>query len=127
MVSIDSLDHVVLTVRDVAATCWFYATVLGMRRVEFGEGRIALHFGDQKLNLHEAARPIDANVRHATPGSADLCFLTRTPIDEVAEHLRANGIDVILGPVMRTGATGQIRSIYCYDPDENLVEIANRS
>jgi catechol 2,3-dioxygenase-like lactoylglutathione lyase family enzyme len=123
---IESLDHLVLTVRDLEATCRFYVELLGMRRVSYAGDRVALHFGRQKLNLHEAAHPIDPNVRHATPGSADLCFLTRTPVEQVAEALRAAGVAVIEGPVVRTGAEGPIRSIYCHDPDENLIELANR-
>lgn len=120
-----SLDHLVLTVRDLEVTCRFYEK-LGMRRVIFAGDRVALHFGTQKINLHEAARPIDRNVRHATPGSADLCFLTPLPVEEVAATLAAAGVAVITGPVIRTGAQGPIRSIYCHDPDENLIEIANQ-
>jgi len=123
-VQIDSLDHLVLTVRDLQATLRFYENVLGMRASVFGDGRHALHFGAQKLNLHEATRPVDANVRHATPGSADFCLLTRTPLAVVAAHLAASGVKIILGPVRRTGAMGPIESVYFYDPDENLVEVA---
>ncbi|MEQ9122773.1 MAG: VOC family protein, partial [Alphaproteobacteria bacterium] len=97
-IKIDSLDHLVLTVRDLEATCRFYERVLGMERRSFGDGRTALHFGRQKLNLHEADRPIDPNVRHATPGSADLCFLTETPMAEVVSSLAAAGVAVITGP-----------------------------
>jgi catechol 2,3-dioxygenase-like lactoylglutathione lyase family enzyme len=125
-ITVDSLDHLVLTVRDIDATCRFYQRVLGMRRVEFGDGRVALHFGSQKLNLHEAARPFDPLVRHATPGSADVCFLTRTPIEQVVEHLRASGVVRLEGPVERAGARGPIRSVYFHDPDENLIEVANQ-
>jgi catechol 2,3-dioxygenase-like lactoylglutathione lyase family enzyme len=124
-VQIDSLDHLVLTVRDLQATLRFYEDVLGMRASAFGDGRHALHFGTQKFNLHEVTRPVDANVRHATPGSADFCLLTRTPLDVVAAHLAASGVKIILGPVRRTGAMGPIESVYFYDPDENLVEVAN--
>ena len=123
---IDSLDHLVLTVRDLRTSLRFYEEVLGMRPVAFGDGRHALHFGAQKLNLHEASRPVDANVRHATPGSADFCLITRTPLATVADHLSARGVAVILGPVRRTGALGPLESLYFYDPDENLVEVANR-
>lgn len=126
-ISIDRLDHLVLTVRDLEKTCAFYVDVLGMERRSFGDGRTALHFGRQKLNLHEAANPIDPNVRHATPGSADLCFITETPIEEVARDLRAAGIDIITGPGERSGAVGPLMSVYVYDPDENLIEIANQS
>ena len=124
-VEIDALDHLVLTVRDVGVTLRFYEEVLGMRAVSFGEGRHALHFGAQKLNLHDAARPVDANVRHATPGSADFCLLTRTPLADVAAHLAACGVAILIGPVRRTGARGAIDSLYFHDPDENLVEVAN--
>lgn len=124
-IKIDRLDHLVLTVRDLEATCRFYERVLGMERRTFGDGRTALHFGSQKLNLHEAARPIDPNVRHATPGSADLCFLTATPIAEVIAHLAAADVSIITGPGERAGAVGRLESVYVYDPDENLIEIAN--
>lgn len=125
-VVVDSLDHLVLTVRDPEATCRFYETVLGMERKTFGDGRLALHFGVQKLNLHPADRVIDPNVRHATPGSADLCFLTATPMDDVVSHLERCGIAIVTGPGERTGATSRLMSVYVYDPDENLIEIANR-
>ncbi len=124
-ITIDRLDHLVLTVRDMAATCRFYERVLGMERRTFGEGRTALHFGRQKLNLHDAANPIDPNVRHATPGSADLCFISTTPMDDIVAHLQAEGVSIITGPGERSGATGRLLSVYVYDPDENLIEIAN--
>ena len=125
-VTVDSLDHLVLTVRDIDRTCAFYERALGMQRRIFGpDKRTALHFGTQKLNLHPTSQVLDRNVRHATPGSADLCFLTATPIAAVEAHLAALGILVILGPINRTGAQGELRSVYVYDPDENLIEIAN--
>ena len=124
-ISIDRLDHLVLTVKDLEATFRFYEDVLGMQRRSFGENRWALHFGRQKLNLHEADRPIDPNVRHAKPGSADLCFITETPMDDVVASLDAAGVAIITGPGERSGATGKLMSVYVYDPDENLIEIAN--
>ncbi len=124
-ISVRSLDHVVLTVASIARTADFYARVLGMEVRRFGEGRVALHFGAQKLNLHEVGKVVDPNVRHATPGSADLCLLTETPIDDVVAHLRACGVRVVLGPVDRTGAARPLRSVYFHDPDENLIEVAN--
>ncbi len=124
-IAIDRLDHLVLTVRDLDATCRFYEQTLGMERRAFGDGRTALHFGRQKLNLHEAARPIDPNVRHATPGSADLCFITETPMAKVIAHLAATGVPIVAGPGERSGAVGRLNSVYVYDPDENLIEIAN--
>ena len=126
-VRVDALDHLVLTVRDLETTCRFYETVLGMQAEEFQPGRWALKFGRQKINLHVAGQVIDPNVRHATPGSADLCLLTDTPMPAILAHLAACGVEVIEGPVRRTGATGPIASVYFYDPDENLLELANRS
>jgi catechol 2,3-dioxygenase-like lactoylglutathione lyase family enzyme len=122
---VDQLDHVVLTVKDITVTCHFYQHVLGMQPIEYQPGRWALHFGRSKLNLHPADSVIDQHVRHALPGSADLCLLTHTPLDEVNAHLRAQGVSVIEGPTRRTGATGPLLSLYVYDPDENLIEIAN--
>lgn len=124
-ITVSHLDHLVLTVRDIDRTCAFYGSVLGMERRSFGPGRVALHFGSQKINLHAADNPIDPNVRHATPGSGDLCFITATPIAKVVEHLRGLGVPVITGPAERSGARGRLMSVYIYDPDENLVEIAN--
>jgi catechol 2,3-dioxygenase-like lactoylglutathione lyase family enzyme len=122
---IDQLDHLVLTVRDLAATTAFYVDVLGMEAVTFGRGRLALLFGAQKINLHEFGREPTPRSAKPTPGSADLCLLTRTPMNEVVEHLRSRGVAVIDGPVKRTGATGPILSVYVRDPDGNLVEISN--
>jgi catechol 2,3-dioxygenase-like lactoylglutathione lyase family enzyme len=124
-IAIDRLDHLVLTVRDMDVTCSFYSRVLGMERRTFGDSRTALYFGRQKLNLHDAAKPVDPNVRHAAPGSSDLCFITETPMDDVIAHLAAEGVSIITGPGERSGATGTLLSVYVYDPDENLIEIAN--
>jgi catechol 2,3-dioxygenase-like lactoylglutathione lyase family enzyme len=129
MIRIASLDHLVLTVADIEQTSAFYARVLGMTPQRFTSGgveRFALAFGVQKFNLHQVGRVVDTNVRHATPGSADLCLLTDTPIDAVVEHLKASGVSVIEGPVRRTGAVHPLMSVYFYDPDENLVEVSNR-
>jgi catechol 2,3-dioxygenase-like lactoylglutathione lyase family enzyme len=122
---IDSLDHLVLTVADVEATCTFYRRVLGTEVVTFAGGRRALSFGRQKINLHPRGREFEPKARCPTPGSGDLCFLTSTPIAEVVAHLAAEGVAVIEGPVRRTGATGPILSVYLRDPDGNLLEIAN--
>jgi len=123
---ITSLDHVVLTVRDLNATVRFYVEGLGMELREFEDGRKALHFGAQKINLHLAGREFEPKAATPTPGSADLCFLSDNPLAEVARHLQAQGHAVIEGPVARTGAVGPIVSIYLRDPDGNLIEIANR-
>lgn len=119
-----ALDHLVLTIGDLDRTLAFFVDALGMVYEPFGEGRHALRFGAQKLNLHLSDRPVDPNVRHATPGSGDLCFLVDDSLEAWVERLEARGIPVITGPVTRSGATGPIRSLFCYDPDENLVELS---
>ncbi len=127
-VRIDRLDHFVLTVRDIGATCEFYGRVLGMTVQTFGaEGRKALHFGGQKINLHQAGREFEPKARAPTPGSADLCLVATTPLDDVAAHLGAEGVAIELGPVARTGAMGAMRSLYFRDPDGNLIEVSNYS
>lgn len=123
---IDSLDHLVLTVRNIQATIAFYSRVLGMEVITFGAGRQALGFGGQKINLHERGNEFEPKARHPTPGSADLCFLTAVPLAEVVAHLMACQVAVIEGPVPRTGARGPIVSVYFRDPDGNLIEVANR-
>lgn len=125
MIKIASLDHLVLTVADIGKTIAFYRQVLGFEAQEFKPGRYSLHFGSQKINLHEVGKVVDPNVRHATAGSADLCFLTSMPLEAVADHLHAQGVQVIQGPVNATGAQRLLRSLYFYDPDENLIEVSN--
>jgi catechol 2,3-dioxygenase-like lactoylglutathione lyase family enzyme len=125
---IDRIDHFVLTVADVDATCRFYVTALGMRVVRFGTAekpRVALAFGQQKINLHAAHAIPDPNVLKPTPGSADFCLITSTPLADVVAHLKAHSVAIIEGPIRRTGATGPIDSVYIRDPDLNLVEISN--
>jgi catechol 2,3-dioxygenase-like lactoylglutathione lyase family enzyme len=119
-----SLDHLVLTVADIARTCDFYTQALGMRVMRFGEGRTALHFGQQKINLHQADRTFDPKAKAPTPGSADLCFLLAGAVEEAADRLKELGIAIEAGPVERTGATGRILSIYLRDPDGNLIELS---
>lgn len=127
MLQISAIDHIVLTVRSVARSITFYEIVLGMRSVEFRPGRFALHFGQQKINLHEMGTVVDPNVRHATPGSADICFQTETPLSEAINHLKMHGVPLVQGPVNATGVRATLRSIYFYDPDENLIEVSNES
>lgn len=122
---IDRIDHVVLTVRDVDATCGFYSRVLGMRVVTFGAGRKALAFGAQKFNLHEAGREFEPKADKPTPGSADLCLIAGVPLAQVVAHLDACGVPILEGPVARTGATGPIQSVYFRDPDRNLIEVSS--
>ena len=120
---IRSLDHLVLTVADIDATVRFYES-LGMRRETFGKGRVALRFGGQKLNLHQAGAELPPHAAHPTRGSADLCFLVSDSLEEVAESLARADIPVELGPVARTGATTALNSLYVRDPDGNLVELS---
>jgi catechol 2,3-dioxygenase-like lactoylglutathione lyase family enzyme len=127
---IDALDHLVLTVRDIAATVAFYQRAMGMTETRFraadGVERVALSFGQQKINLHLAGREFEPKAAHPVPGSADLCFLTGRPLDAVITHLKACGVEILEGPVRRTGATGPLLSVYIRDPDQNLIEISNR-
>ena len=124
MSNVASLDHLVLTVADIARTCDFYTKALGMRVVRFGEGRVALHFGQQKINLHQVDRTLDPKAKAPTAGSADLCFLLSGALEEAVARLKSLGIAIEVGPVERTGATGRIQSIYLRDPDGNLLELA---
>ena len=123
---IATLDHLVLTVGDIEASCAFYTSVLGTQLIEFAGGRKALKFGEHKINLHEFRKEFEPKAAHPTPGSADLCFLTTTPLTEVTARLRQSKVEIIEGPVERTGANGPILSVYLRDPDNNLLEIANR-
>jgi catechol 2,3-dioxygenase-like lactoylglutathione lyase family enzyme len=125
MIRFDRLDHLVLTVHDVAATCDFYARVCGMEVVTFGDNRKALAFGQQKINLHQAGHEFEPKAAAPTPGSGDLCFISSTPLAQVVEHLNACHVSIIEGPVQRTGALGPIESVYFRDPDGNLVELSN--
>lgn len=124
-VHVDRLDHLVLTVADVEATCAFYVRALGMRVVTFGSGRKALAFGSQKINLHQHGREFEPKADRPTPGSADFCLITSVPLPEVIAHLAQAGVTVIEGPVAKTGATGPLLSVYFRDPDQNLVEVSN--
>ena len=123
---IDSLDHLVLTVKDLQTTASFYSRVLGMDVITFAGGRKALSFGAQKINLHQYGNEFEPKAQQPTPGSADLCFITSVPLPEVINHLSSCNVAVIEGPVLRTGATGPILSVYFRDPDMNLIEVSNR-
>ena len=122
---IERLDHWVLTVKSIGATRAFYSRVLGMQVISFDDHRVALAFGAQKINLHEQGRETEPKAHAPTPGSADLCLITRTPMSQVIEHLRSQGVAILLGPVERRGATGTIVSVYVRDSDLNLLEISN--
>ena len=122
---IDSIDHVVFTVKDIEATCDFYSKVLGMEIVTFGQGRKALAFGSQKINLQQLGRESTLIAQKPTSGSADICFVTSVPLSEVVAHLSSFGVKLIGGPVERDGATGLMMSVYFRDPDLNLIEVSN--
>ncbi|MGE8645821.1 VOC family protein [Acinetobacter vivianii] len=122
---ISHLDHLVLTVADIETTCNFYQSALNFEVIDFGENRKALQFGTQKINLHQAGKEFEPKAFRPTAGSADLCFIAETPLNEVIAHLQAQQIEIIEGPVQRTGAMGKILSIYFRDPDQNLIEISN--
>jgi catechol 2,3-dioxygenase-like lactoylglutathione lyase family enzyme len=122
---IDSIDHVVFTVKDIEATCEFYSKVLGMEIVTFGHGRKALAFGSQKINLQQLGRESTLIAQKPTSGSADICFVTSVPLSEVVAHLSSCGVRVIGGPVERDGARGLMMSVYFRDPDLNLIEVSN--
>jgi catechol 2,3-dioxygenase-like lactoylglutathione lyase family enzyme len=124
--SIDRIDHLVLTVRDLDASCRFYARVLGARIVPppGGRGPTAVAFGRQKINLHVLGREFEPKATHATVGAGDFCLITEAPIAELLRHLQACDVPIELGPVPRHGALGPMTSIYLRDPDGNLVEIA---
>lgn len=122
---IDALDHLVLTVADIDATCAFYERMLGMRTVSFGDGRKALAFGVQKLNLHQRGHEFEPKAEHPTPGAIDACFVTAVPVPEVIAHLQRCGVPMEEGPVQRTGARGPILSVYLRDPDRNLIEVSH--
>ena len=125
MITIDYLDHLVLTVASLETTTAWYHDVLGMRIETFGEDRTALVFGGEKINLHEVGHAFEPKAAKPTPGSADLCFVASTPIESVIVHLSALGVTIEEGPVRRTGASGPILSVYVRDPDQNLIEISN--
>mgnify|MGYP006098961151 CR=1 FL=1 len=121
---IDRIDHFVLTVHDIEETCSFYTCALGMTQEVFGEGRTALRFGHQKINLHLSGNELEPRAKNPIPGNADFCLITKTPIVKVIKHLQDTGVEIELMPSLRTGAIGPINSIYIRDPDQNLIEIS---
>jgi catechol 2,3-dioxygenase-like lactoylglutathione lyase family enzyme len=124
---IDHVDHIVLTTRDLDACVRFYTEVLGMKLEKFRtptEERLALKFGQQKINLHVWGREFVPRAHVAVPGSLDLCFIASVPLDEVVNRLKGKSIPILEGPVPKTGAVSKLRSVYVRDPDLNLVEIS---
>ena len=125
--AVERIDHVVINCRDLETTVDWYRRVLGMRREEFdymGHTHVALRFGDQKFNVRPTGTAHWWSVENDAPGALDLCFVTRSPIDEVVAHLAACGVEIANGPVPQTGALGARTSVYFHDPDRNLIEVA---
>ena len=125
--TLEKLDHLVLPVSDIDVITTFYTTYLGMEKRIFGDNRVALHFGDQKINLHPAGWDYEPKARVSIAGSADLCFIVSERVESLQTKLVHLGVEIIEGPVVRTGATGRLRSIYIRDPDGNLIELSNRA
>ena len=123
--NIVNIDHIVLTVRDIANTVEFYESVLGMSQETYDDGRIALKFGNQKINLHKYGKEFEPKAVKPVPGSVDICFVTDTKLEVAIDYVKSKGIKIVDGPVTRTGATGKIVSFYFRDPDSNLIEVAN--
>ncbi len=123
--TVDRIDHIVMTVHDIAITSAWYQRVLGMEREEYGgSNRTALRFGASKINLHEVGHEVLPHATLARPGTLDLCFVIAVGTEETIQHLHKCGVTVEKGPVSRIGALGDIMSVYCRDPDGNLVELA---
>jgi len=126
MFTITHIDHLVLTVKNIPVSVEFYSRVLGMHAVQFADDRTALKFGQQKINLHETGKEFKPSANNPTAGSADLCLITKTELQQAMEHVKECGVEIIEGPVKRTGACGAILSFYFRDPDLNLIEISNK-
>lgn len=129
MFSITHIDHLVLTVNNIPVSLEFYARVMGMHAIQFtgadGSERIALKFGSQKINLHQAGKEFTPHAKHPTTGSADLCLVTDTDLQQAMAYVRECNVEIIEGPLERSGATGKLLSFYILDPDMNLIEISN--
>jgi len=121
---IDHLDHLVLTTCDVEACTDFYTRVLGMQLETFGAGRLALRYGNQKINIHVRGQEFEPKAHLPVPGALDLCFIASVDLEQVIAHLQHAQWPILQGPIQRTGATGPILSVYVRDPDLNLIEIS---
>lgn len=124
-IRLSHIDHIVLTVADIEKACAFYHGALGMEVITFGEGRKALKFGNQKINLHQKGSEFEPKAENPTAGSADICIISNTTIEHVMLELKAKGVQITEGPIERTGANGKIISVYLRDPEGNLIEISN--
>ncbi len=124
MLTIKNLDHFVLTVKDIAKTVEFYTNVLGMKKEIFKESRVALKYGNSKINLHQLGKEFEPKAFNVKEGSADLCFIINCSLEEAKKHINSFGIELESDIVKRTGALGEIESIYLRDPDKNLIELS---
>jgi len=127
IVRVVSLDHLVITVQDIPHAIKFYVEILGMTEVTFGDNRKALSYGQQKINLHKFGEEFEPKAAAPLPGSADLCFIIDGELEEFIEHLNDNNIEILQGPISRTGALGVLNSVYVRDPDQNLIELSSYS
>lgn len=125
LVRVVSLDHLVITVQDISRAIKFYVEILGMTEVNFGDNRKALSYGQQKINLHKFGEEFEPKAAAPLPGSADLCFIIDGELEEFIEHLNYNNIEILQGPISRTGALGALNSVYVRDPDQNLIELSS--
>jgi len=121
------IDHLVLTTSRKEACIDFYTRVLEMTQETFGDGRTAFRFGEQKINLHEQGREFEPRAHLPVPGALDLCFIASVPLDAFIAHVKAEGVPIVEGPVIRTGAIQKLRSVYLRDPDLNLIEVSERA
>jgi catechol 2,3-dioxygenase-like lactoylglutathione lyase family enzyme len=124
-IQVSHIEHIVLTVKNIEETLEFYNSVLGMEIITFGEGRKALKFGIHKINLHDAGNEFTPKAASPVPGSADICFISHVPINRIVQELKNKKVEIIEGPVEKTGAAGKIVSVYFRDPDGNLIELSN--
>ena len=123
--NIKAVDHIILTVKDIEKSVKFYENVLGMKKNIFANGRVSLKFGSQKINLHQAGQEFEPKAAFPMPGSIDICLITDMKIEQVSNHFKKLDIQIIEGPIKRTGANGPIISLYIRDPDNNLIEVSN--
>ena len=121
---ISRIDHLVLTVHSLEATCRFYQRVLQFTRSDAPGKPTALHFGSCKINVHEVGRTFEPRAATPTPGAADFCLITEQDLDLISRHLESQGVQIEVGPIERKGARGKMLSLYFRDPDQNLVEVS---
>jgi len=124
--TVDRIDHIVMVCKDLQVTAGWYQRVLGMEREEYGgKNRTALRFGAQKINLHEVGHEVLPHAQLAKPGTLDFCLVVAVRPEDTIGHLHSCGVSIEHGPVSRIGALGDIMSVYCRDPDGNLIELAS--